>query len=494
MGLSISNEKFVPNDYVQFSQRLTTCLQVLSEMLEDPQFGGDTQSWGAELELYLVDAAGAVVNCNEAVLARAANPQLTPELNCFNLEYNSKPVIASPTPLSTLHAEFDSALTALQQTTAEFGAIPTAVGILPTVRQQDFGLAHMTDQPRYHALTDALKTIGSGEFRIHINGEPPLKLTVNDVTFEGANTSFQIHYRVSAARFASLYNGLILATPLVLGLAGNSPTLFGQRLWHETRIPLFKHSIDSRPMTHDWRQPARVSLGQGFLRNSAYELFAESVATQPPVLPVWGEQDYLAEWRAGRAPGLDELRMHQNTVWSWLRPVYDPADGGHLRIELRALPAGPSTADMLANAAFYIGLGEALAERIDRVLPGMPFNYAKYNFYRAAQHGPAANLVWPIVSRHCLEERELCGLAQTMLPFAKQGLQHIGMAEAEIKHYLGIIEERIATRQTGAVWQLRQLTRMQSGWPASAETLSTMFAGYLQRQQSGKVVSRWSDL
>ena len=36
-----------------------------------------------------------------------------------------------------------------------------------------------------------------------------------------------------------------------------------------------------------------------------------------------------------------------------LAGFYDPAGGGHLRIELRALPAGPSNRDMLANAAFF---------------------------------------------------------------------------------------------------------------------------------------------
>jgi hypothetical protein len=36
--------------------------------------------------------------------------------------------------------------------------------------------------------------------------------------------------------------------------------------------------------------------------------------------------------------------------------VYDASDGGHLRIEMRALPAGPTTIDMLANAAFLVGL------------------------------------------------------------------------------------------------------------------------------------------
>lgn len=494
MGLAIASEKFSSSDYAHFSQRLVECLNVLARMLEDPEFGRGAPSWGAELELYLVDNDGRVVHCNQEILAAANNPNLTPELNRFNLEYNSHPVIGSQTPLSILHQEFDDQLQALAAISKQFGARPISIGILPTVREEDFGLSHMTDQPRYRALTEGLKKIGSGEFKIHINGEPPLKMVAQDVTFEGANTSFQVHYRVDPSQFARIYNGLILATPIVLGLAGNSPTIFGHRLWHETRVPLFKHSIDSRPASTDWRQPARVSFGEGFLRKSAYELFAESVAIHPPLLPVCSETDYMAQWQGGDAPGLDELRLHQNSIWSWLRPVYDNAGGGHLRIELRALPAGPTVVDMLANAAFYIGLGEALSERIEEILPGIPFSYAKYNFYRAAQFGPDAKLVWPIIGRHCLEERQLSSLAKQMLPAAREGLQRAGLAQSEINFYLTVMEERLEARQTGAVWQLRQLGRLHSKWPASTEALSTMFAGYCERQQAGLPVAQWKEL
>lgn len=494
MGLAIADEKFAPSDYARFSTRLTECLLVLSDMLNDPAFGRGEPSWGAELELYLVDEQGSVVHCNEEILSAAANPLLTPELNRFNLEYNSRPVINSATPLTTLRCEFDEALQKLRKISKTFGATPAAIGILPTVKKDDFGLAHMTDQPRYRALTDGLKKIGTGNFKIHINGEPPFQALAEDVTFEGANTSFQLHYRVSPDRFANLYNALILATPIVLGVAGNSPTLFGHRLWQETRIPLFKHSIDSRPASTGWRQPARVSLGEGFLRRSAYELFAESVAIHPPLLPVCSDDDYRLQWQNGETPKLHELCMHQNTIWSWLRPVFDSADNGHLRIELRALPAGPTVVDMLANAAFYIGLAEAIASRIEQLLPGMPFNYAKYNFYRAAQFGTEARLVWPIAGRHCLEERELAALAKQLLPAAREGLQKIGLQQQEIDTYLGIIEERIALRQTGAAWQLKQLQQMGATWPASDTHLSAMFRGYLARQQSAKPVAQWSDL
>ena len=93
----------------------------------------------------------------------------------------------------------------------------------------------------------------------------------------------------------------------------------------------------------------------------------------------------------GQAPSLDELRLHQGTVWRWNRAIDDPAQGGHLRIEMRALPAGPTTViDMLANAAFLIGLSLWLAEQDPRWTYVLPFERADHNFYRAAQHGLSA--------------------------------------------------------------------------------------------------------
>jgi len=97
-----------------------------------------------------------------------------------------------------------------------------------------------------------------------------------------------------------------------------------------------------------------------------------------------------------QAPPLDELRLHQGTVWPWNRAVYDPADGGHLRIEMRFLPAGPTVTDMMANAAFMIGLTRWLASQDQRWTYALPFERADHSFYRSAQYGLAAELSWPL--------------------------------------------------------------------------------------------------
>ena len=55
------------------------------------------------------------------------------------------------------------------------------------------------------------------------------------------------------------------------------------------------------------------------------ELFAEAVALHPPLLPVVGRGVPAGvRWRAAALPGLDELRLHQSTVWSWNRAGLRP--------------------------------------------------------------------------------------------------------------------------------------------------------------------------
>src|SRR5260370_2305279 len=97
----------------------------------------------------------------------------------------------------------------------------------------------------------------------------------------------------------------------------------------------------------------------------------------------------------GGMSGLAELRLHEGTVWRWNRPIYDPASGGHLRIEMRALPAGPTVTDMLANAAFLIGLTLWLADQDQRWTYALPFERAAHRFYPAAQYGLHPAQSWP---------------------------------------------------------------------------------------------------
>ena len=91
MGIEIDRTDFSAADQSAFAVRLEQNLAVLQRLLSDPGFGEGPASLGAELEMYVVDAAGNPLYANEEILAAADDPQLTLELNRYNLEYNLSP-------------------------------------------------------------------------------------------------------------------------------------------------------------------------------------------------------------------------------------------------------------------------------------------------------------------------------------------------------------------------------------------------------------------
>jgi hypothetical protein len=350
----------------------------------------------------------------------------------------------------------------------------------------------MTDLPRYRALSAEIRRLRPDGFRISIDGVDPLTHSCDDVTLEGANTSLQLHLRVSPDDFARTYNAIQMATAPVLAVSGNSPIFLGHRLWEETRIALFKQTIDERaPESREWRPPSRVSFGRGWVREGALELFAESAAQFPPLLPVVGQEDPLACMREGAMPRLEELRLHQGTVWRWNRPVYDPGHGGHLRIEMRALPSGPTARDMMASAAFLVGLAYGMRGEIDRLVPAFPFDCAEYNFYRAAQQGLDAVLVWPTPEPPSPREVEARVLVQGLIPVAERGLSEAGVAEAEAADLLGVIRARVEGGVTGSRWQ-RLALEAHERKTDRAEALRRMLDDYLRESASGRPVHEWS--
>ncbi|MEZ5567714.1 MAG: glutamate--cysteine ligase [Halioglobus sp.] len=488
MGIEIDRTRFAPEDYERFRDALERNLQALAELLAEPGFGRGPASIGAELEMYIVDAAGRPLHANTEIQQAANDPQLALELNRYNLEYNLSPRLVKEQPFRALEQEMLEKLRALRDVAATRGGRIVPIGILPTLRESDFGTHCITDRKRYHALVRQLLLRRGGTFRVDIHGEQPLELEMADITLEGANTSFQVHYRVNADDFAATFNAIQLATPLAVAIGANSPTLFGHNLWHETRVPLFKQSIDTRHIDrYSWNPPPRVNFGQGWARRGALELFAEVVRIYPALLPICS----APEAREGQqAPSLAELRLHQSTVWLWNRPIYDPVDGGHLRVEMRALPAGPTVVDMVANAAFLIGLAEGLKPQIENLLPAIPFTIAEYNFYRAAQHGLFARLVWPDTTQSGYREQPVGTLIERLLPVAAEGLAEIGIDAGESQYYLGIIRERLASRRSGAIWQRSRTAALRRGMPAEAAQ-HAMLEEFMAHSESNRPVAEW---
>lgn len=484
MGQAVKQHDFTESQQRDFSLRLESQLQALREELCRDCYDEPVVSFGAELEMYLVDEHFSPIAINEQILKRARSSCLQEELNQYILEANLTPVNATQTPFTALQKEMEKTLQAVSSATRIDDAHPMTIGILPTLQPKHVSGEYLTNRPRYKALAQQLAASRGKPFSINISGLDSLILETDNITLEGANTSFQVHHRVANSRFAQCYNAAQLTTPLVLALSGNSPFFLGKRLWQETRIALFKQAIDERLPTLSWQHPARVNYGHGWVRQGIEELLAQSVALYPPLLPVTAEQSQKPN------DPFFELNVHLGTVWHWNRAIFEPGEHGHVRIEYRSLPAGPTPVDMLANAALQIGLTEALSHHIEAYLQKLPFNYCEFNFYRCAQKGLNAKILWPQRNQHGLCEMPVTDVLSDILPLAAEGLTQIGVPKNEIDFYLDVIAHRLASQQTGAVWQQQKYAQLRQHLDID-DAMMSLTRQYHQQALTQQPVAQW---
>lgn len=486
MGRDIDKVHYCKADFAQFQSHLTTQLKQLREIITQDNFGEGELMLGAELEMYLIDDNGQVNCVNQALIEQLQDKQYQVELNRYNLELNLSAIPQKGRPFTKIVNELKTKFKTLVPAAKAFKADVLPIGILPTLRAEHLNEEYMTEIPRYRCLSDQIYHQRGSDFDININGKEPLQVSFKNICAEGANTSFQVHLMVANDKFVDTYNAAQLTLPLVTALAANSAIFLGQQLWDETRIALFKQSIDSRSDNGEqWQKPARVNFGFGWLQGSPWNLFAEAVSLYQPILPCMTELDHKH-----KLPGLDELNLHLGTIWPWHRPVYSNHGNGHIRIEFRALPAGPTFIDMAANSAFALGLAVGFAKKIENYLPYLPFRYAEYNFYRAAQHGLSAKLLWPRVADHQVKEVPLLDILSDAVPVAEQGLVAMGVDQDEINQYLSIIRERIVHSKTGASWQKQSLSRLEQRMPKD-QACRQLVKDYLALAKSETPVSRW---
>ena len=91
MGLEIEKTEFTAEDFRKFSELLRTNLQALESMLARPGFGAGDLSFGAELELYIVDGEGRPRHIHPALIRQLADRLLPLEVNRYNPESNFSP-------------------------------------------------------------------------------------------------------------------------------------------------------------------------------------------------------------------------------------------------------------------------------------------------------------------------------------------------------------------------------------------------------------------
>jgi CBS domain-containing protein/gamma-glutamyl:cysteine ligase YbdK (ATP-grasp superfamily) len=470
-----------------FMKALLDDLRALDYMLDADLIESGVRRIGAEQEMFLVDENLTPAPVSVEVLRHANDPRLTTEIARFNLEANLTPLSLDGNCFSQMESELNQVLTKARQSAKHFGADILLSGILPTLRKSDLTLENLTPAPRYQQLNDSVIRLRGGPFSIHIKGLDEINLTHDNIMMESCNTSFQIHFQVSPKEFTPLYNLAQTITAPVLAAAVNSPLLFGHRLWQETRLALFQHSTDARSATQQARsQPTRVSFGNRWIDKSVLELFQEQIARFRLIMINETSENPLSVLARGEIPQLSALRMHNGTIWPWNRACYGLTNGiAHLRIENRALPSGPSVLDEIANTAFFVGLMLSLPGEYGEVSKVMSFDDAKTNFFAAARHGLNAQFNWVDGKTYAASTLIL----DHLLPLALQGLKQADVNPADAAQYLGVIEERVRSGQTGSQWTMKSLNALSD---KPCEVRNRLLAReMLARQKTGEPVHRW---
>lgn len=471
-----------------FMKALLEDLRALAFMLESDEVETDVRRIGAEQEMFLVDPDLRPAPVSLEVLEHAEDARLTTEIAKFNLEANLTPLPLSGDCFSDMQRELEEVISRAREGAAKHQADILLSGILPTLQKSDLTLENLTPLPRYFALNEGVIKMRGGPLSIHIKGLDELHLTHENIMMESCNASFQVHFQSNPKNFVNEYNVAQAITAPVLAAAVNSPLLFGHRLWQETRVALFQHSTDERGHHRTARShPTRVSFGDDWLKGSVIALFHDQISRFRPIMFTEPDENPFQVLARGEVPKLSALRLHNGTVWRWNRACYGVADGKpHLRIENRALPSGPTIVDEIANTAFFTGLMLALPSEYSDIAARMSFDDAKSNFFRAARHGLDAQFNW--IDGHSHSASLL--IQDKLLPLARKGLKDAQVNEEDIEKYLGVIEQRARTRQTGARWMIKSLASVPSSTPRDI-TSRRLTAAMLESQKRGLPVHEW---
>ncbi|KIF70848.1 glutamate--cysteine ligase [Streptomyces sp. AcH 505] len=482
------------SDRQKYRRKSQQCLAALGRLLAEERFDRPRNLMGLEIELNLAGSDGMPRMMNAEVLKRIASEDFQTELGMFNLEVNIAPHRLDGRVLDQLAEELRAGLGYAHRKANEVDAGIVMIGILPTLAGKDVVSANLSDVDRYTLLNEQMVAARGEDFTLDIDGVERLVCTSASIAPEAACTSVQLHLQVTQERFADVWNAAQCVAAVQVALGANSPFLFGKELWRESRPPLFQQATDVRPpeLTAQGVRP-RTWFGERWI-DSAYDLFEENLRYYPALLPICSEEDPLRVLDEGGIPDLQELALHNGTVYRWNRPVYEVADGvPHLRVENRVLPAGPTVADVIANTAFYYGLVRALAEDERPVWEQLPFSVAAENFDTACRHGIEAELAWPRPGRASgITSVPVAKLVRDeLLPLAAAGLDAWNIEPADRDLYLGIIDERCKRRMNGASWQVDTFHRALDAGLERDAAFAALTRRYSELMHQGDPVHTW---
>lgn len=475
-----------PESKKRFLKHLIHDVEAIEQMLDRGLFESGVTRIGAEQEFCLVDKHfKPSLNALE-VLQKVKDDHFTPELAKYNLEINLDPRPLTGENLSKMHAQLNDLLEKASEAALSIDEQIILAGILPSIDFRAVQKQYMTPRKRYEELGRIILELRGEDFELNITGVDELLISHSNILFEACNTSFQCHYQIQPHSFADSYNWAQLLAGPVLSVAANSPILLGRQLWAETRIALFQQSIDTRGKGFHLRErEQRVTFGNRWIKDLG-DVFKNDIARHTLLFLMEIERDSLDILEQGEIPKLEALQLHNGTVYKWNRPCYGVANGvPHLRIENRYLPSGPTTADEIANLAFWSGLMANMPESYASNWQKLDFDDAKENFYKAAMWGIQSGMVW---------ENELMSASQlildVLLPMSRGGLEKMEISDKDITYYLDVIRKRADKKATGARWMVGSFRRLKE--TLDKEEASVALTAIMdKRRRSGEPVCEW---
>ena len=488
MGSEVDAKEFTREDRKRHRDKVRKGLDVLARMLTESRFEFERPMTGLEIELNVVDMDCQPAMRNAEVLAAIADPSFQTELGRFNIEINVDPRRLADFGFLDFEQSVRKSLNDADPRAKAIGAQLVMIGILPTLMPDHVTLDSVSENPRYSMLDQQIFAARGEDLEIIIDGVERLAMVSNTIMPEAACTSTQVHLQVSPDDFAGYWNAAQAIAGVQVAIGANSPFLFGKQLVSESRIPLFEQSTDTRSeeLKAQGVRP-RVWFGERWI-TSIFDLFEENSRYFPALLPISSDEDPIAVLDSGGVPQLDELRLHNGTIYRWNRPVYDVGGAHpHLRVENRVLPAGPTVVDTMANAAFFAGLVRALANEDRPIWTQMSFQAAEENFVSGIRHGINAEVYWPQVGQVRVAELAV----RKLLPLAAEGLRQWEADEAEIGRLLDIIERRCLSTANGSTWQVAEVAHREKAGASREEALQGMLASYMPFMHSNQPVHTW---
>jgi len=253
MGTCASDPVYAEQDLARYREKIQLGLEALARMLAGGCFSAGPEQVGLELELNLIDENVDPAMANQTVLKRIDDPSFQTELGQHMIELNVAPRPLAGGEALDLERELRSVLNSANDAAGATGVGLVMIGMLPTLRPDHFDQRSMSCDSRYALLNKQILAARRAPIELDVEGVPlsggqaeRLRCIADSILPASGCTSVQLHLQVTPDDFAAHWNAAQALAGVQVAVAANSPFLLGRALWHETRIPLFEQSTDSR--------------------------------------------------------------------------------------------------------------------------------------------------------------------------------------------------------------------------------------------------------